>query len=223
MTLVYGLRTEQLPDPLEAPEIMEDLPKERQEKILRIRQEKGRRQSLGAGLLLKYVMERYGISADTIRLGQNGKPEAEGICFNLSHSEDVVICAVSRETVGCDVQHQEKARMKVAEHFFCPEEQAYLRQFEGEKLDEAFCRLWTMKESYIKMTGEGMSLSFRKFVVIPGENIRVTREGKLQNCAMKEYTIPGYRVTVCSQDMFFAEEIEMIGYEKITERRGVLQ
>lgn len=209
MTLVYGLCVNPLPDPLSVPRIMEGLPEERRKKILRFRQEKGRRQSLGAGLLLKYVMDEYGISMDTVHYGKNGKPEAEGICFNLSHSHEMVICAVSRKPVGCDIQWMGKAEMKVAEHFFCPEELAYLRQFEGEKLDEAFCRLWTMKESYIKMTGEGMSLSFRKFTVIPGETIQVMREGVREECFLKEYGMPGYRVTVCAEEKEFEEEIRM--------------
>ena len=39
-----------------------------------------------------------------LRTNENGKPIVEGICFNLSHSGDYVICAVSERPVGCDIE-----------------------------------------------------------------------------------------------------------------------
>ena len=58
-----------------------------------------------------------------------------------------------------------------------------------------------MKESYVKMTGEGMSLPFDQFEVIPGETgASVRRGGRLLPCRLHEYTIPGYKAAVCTEE-----------------------
>ena len=72
MVYVYAANIIDLPDPLGVPEIMTGLPEERKEKIQRYKMAADRRRSLGAGLLLKKVLQLHGISADTITCGENG-------------------------------------------------------------------------------------------------------------------------------------------------------
>ena len=52
MVHIYAVDITNLPDPLEVPELMGDLPEIRKQKILKCRQPEARKQSLGAGLLL---------------------------------------------------------------------------------------------------------------------------------------------------------------------------
>lgn len=63
-----------------------------------------------------------------IRIGADGKPEVDGICFNLSHSGNIVICGTAEKEVGCDVEKIVEAPEGVAERFFHPNETAYINK-----------------------------------------------------------------------------------------------
>ena len=180
------------------------VPKERQKRIERCKDLESKKQMLTAGLLLRKVLGIYGIDALAIEKGPNGKPMVEGIHFNLSHTDGLVICAVSDLPVGCDVEKVRQAPEGVAERFFHENERAYLATY-SDTFDEQFFRLWTIKESYIKMTGEGMHLPMSEYEICIGEDIFVLRDGKKQNCFIKEYSIPGYQVSVCAEEELFSE------------------
>lgn len=205
MIYVYMANASELPDPLEYPEYMEGLPAKRKEKIQRYKQKKSRQECLCAGLLLNHVLNLHGFSAETIRYGEKGKPEADGFYFNLSHSGGIAVCAIGTEPVGCDAEKVKEAPMRIAEWYFCENELRYLQQTTGLEQDEAFFRLWTMKESYMKMTGEGLTVPLNQYEMILGNEVRVARDGKIQNCYMKEYEIPGYKLTVCAKTKEFSE------------------
>lgn len=201
MIQVFAVWTEDLPDPALKPSCMDGLAQYRRDKIDGHRTIEGRRQSLGAGLLLKYVLEQYGIGQDRIRISENGKPEADGICFNLSHSGSLVICAVGTQRLGCDAERIDPSRLNVAAHFFSENENLYLQQFEGMQQAQSFCRIWTMRESYIKMTGEGMRLGFSKYeILLQDEAAAVLRNGQKEKCHFFEYEAEGFRISVCSEE-----------------------
>lgn len=207
MVKVYVADVSNLPDPKNHPELLDKLTKTRKEKTLRYKQEIDRKQSLGAGLLLKQCLDEYGINIEKIRYGDNGKPEADGICFNLSHSRDRVVCAISEKPVGCDIEKIGKFREGIAERYFTDSEVQYLEQFEGEEKVEEFYRLWTMKESYLKMTGEGMSLPLDHIEFRIEDKIKVFRDGAGCSCKIKEYPIPEYKLTVCAEEAECADDI----------------
>lgn len=210
MVYVYAADVSQLPDPIEYPEVLQGVPEERKQKTLRGIRPDSRKQSLGAGLLLRHVLHLHGITQEDIRCGENGKPEVHGICFNLSHSHDMVVCAVSEKAVGCDIEKIAGMREHLAERFFCKEEILHLETFASTERDSEFFRIWTMKESYMKMTGEGMRLPLNRFELLLGDTVKVRRDGKIQPCLIKEYDIPGYKLTVCAEEMEFAEEVEYV-------------
>ena len=209
MIKLYMTNIGKLPDPHKCPDIMEDLTKERRDRILRSKSEKARKQSLGAGLLLKHVLENYGLSQENITYGENGKPEIKGLYFNLSHSGDVVICAAGDAEVGCDIEAIADVKEGVADRFFTQNEILYLKGFDGEQKRTEFFRLWTIKESYMKLTGEGMSLSLGDFDVKIGNTITIERRGMVCPCFVKEYHLEGYKIAVCANGEDFAEEIEI--------------
>lgn len=210
MVNIYAANTSNLPDPKEFPEVMEGLSEGRIEKILRFRKEEDRKQSLGAGLLLKYCLEKAGLSMKDIRHGENGKPQIDNFYFNLSHSKDMVVCAVSERAVGCDIECIGEMREGIAERYFTPNEIIHLNQYKNEEKRDEFYRLWTMKESYMKMTGEGMSLALNRFEFVFSDEVKVYRDGSHCSCYITEYEIPGYKLTVCSEERAFDEEIKYI-------------
>lgn len=107
--------------------------------------------------------------------GEHGKPmlpEKMGLYFNLSHSGDYAICAVSDQEIGADIQKHTRYKEKLAERFFHPEELAYLKAAEDRK--RSFFDLWCLKESCIKCTGKGLGTGLERFSVVPliyGEEI----------------------------------------------------
>ena len=212
MVCVYVTDIKNLPDPLEVPESMYGLSEKRKEKIRRYMYSKDRKQSLGAGLLLNKVLSLHGVLGTNVVYGENGKPKIPGICFNLSHSEDMVICTVSKKPVGCDVEKVKEINLKIAERFFAKKELEYLKSFEKNNRADAFFRLWTMKESYMKMTGEGMRLGLDQFEVILDEDIKVFRNGQRCACFIKEYELQGYKLSVCAEEKEFAP-ISRLGYD----------
>lgn len=207
MVKVYVMAVENLPDPKEFPQIMEGLSDKRKEKILCFKRTINRKQSLGAGLLLKHILGEYNLNFEDMYYGEKGKPEIKGIHFNLSHSEDMVVCAVSEKAVGCDVEKVGEYRNGIAERYFTENEIAYLNLFDGEESKEEFYRLWTMKESYLKMTGEGVTIPLNQIEFLVNENIQVYRDNIACDCIIKEYNIPGYKLTVCAKENVFADNI----------------
>lgn len=208
MVYVYIANVQNLPDPKEYPAIMQGLPEERKQKIMRFKYSEDRRQSLGAGLLLGKVLKSHGISMNDIKIGNGGKPEVEGVCFNLSHSGEYAVCAVSESCVGCDVEKIANAPLRMAEKYFGENEIRHLAEISEEKRNEEFYRIWTMKESYLKMTGEGLRIPLDKFEIEFGDEIRIHREGEICTRHVKEYMIPGYKLTVCAEEAEFAEDVE---------------
>jgi 4'-phosphopantetheinyl transferase len=106
--------------------------------------------------------------------GRYGKPalieglDADEINFNLSHSGEFMLMAVTRgREVGVDIEliNQEFATSEVAERFFSRREILSLRRKPEQLQTEAFFNCWTRKEAYIKARGEGLTLLLDQFDV----------------------------------------------------------
>ena len=180
----------------------ETLSPARREKTDRYRFPKDRMLSVGAGVLLDHGLADYGFREKTMRYGtgENGKPyfiDAPDIHFNLSHSGTLVVAAFSDGPIGCDAEMIADARLDVARRFFHPlEYEALCSITDPDEQRTRFCRYWTLKESYVKLTGRGLTQPFNTFFLrIESEN--VTAEGV--KCRFGEYGgRAGYRVAWCT-------------------------
>lgn len=97
-----------------------------------------------------------------VRLTPTGKPEAEGVHFNVTHSGEVVLLAVSDERpVGVDVERRrDVARVQaLIDRWLTPDERAELDAIRRRGLDDsdAFLRVWSLKEARLKALGVGIS------------------------------------------------------------------
>ncbi|EHS52910.1 phosphopantetheine-protein transferase [Rhizobium sp. PDO1-076] len=86
--------------------------------------------------------------------------------FNLSHSADQALLAVSRHfTLGVDVEEIKPIAEDVAGHFFSAAECTELRAYPTHEHMAAFYRCWTRKEAFVKAHGAGLSLALDCFDV----------------------------------------------------------
>ena len=126
--------------------------------------------------------------------------------YNISHSGSYAVCAYCTQPVGIDLQKipEDPHRiLLIAKRFFSSEEQEALRELQGKNEPEAmcrlFCRYWTARESYIKLTGRGLSEPFKSFYPdlsagrIYSKNER-GREIFITECEAPE----GYCMSICT-------------------------
>lgn len=133
---------------------------QRREQALRYKFEQGQRLCVAAYLLLKQaLLEQEGITENPIfEYGEHGKPFIVGhpeLHFSLSHCKEAAVCVLSRKPVGIDVESIGRYRDSVARYAMSEEELAMIQN--SEQPEVTFIRLWTMKESLLKMTGEGIN------------------------------------------------------------------
>ena len=102
-----------------------------------------------------------------------GRPEighpdkhVRSINFNISHTNSLIMLGVTyNRSLGVDVENYctRKAPTDIADRFFAPDEVADLRALHGTRQYERFFEYWTLKESYIKARGVGLSIPLSQF------------------------------------------------------------
>ncbi len=130
------------------------------EKILSpgILNQSSKNHSLLGRVLLSYSLLKNGKEKKlAFTYGDNGKPYLKDgrAFFNISHSGDYVVCSISESEIGCDVQTVGKYNPRIAERFFTDNERKILENSDNQPSD--FTRLWALKESVLKKTGEGIT------------------------------------------------------------------
>lgn len=102
--------------------------------------------------------EYFGCSYEQqkVNKGMYGKPlyDKAGVHYNISHCEDMVVVACAHTNIGVDVEARRTTRDN-AKRRSCSEAE-YQWLITTDDKDWNFLRLWTLKESYIKMLGEGL-------------------------------------------------------------------
>lgn len=136
------------------------LSKYRADKIKSISNEKNKRQSVGAEIVLNYGVKKcFGIDAplnyDADARGKTYFTDIDAF-FSLSHSGAYAVCALSDNAVGVDIQEYRPVNLRLAERFFTADEFAAVK----ENPIESFNRIWTRKEAVSKAVGDGLQIGF---------------------------------------------------------------
>ena len=176
----------------------------RREKTDRFRFEKDRQLSLGAELLLRHALRAEGLDElpMTFTYGAQGKPQFKdgGVYFNLSHSGEYVLCVLAPYEVGCDVEQITPIDLNIARRFFFRSEYDDIAaQTTKEARSELFFRYWTLKESFMKVTGLGMKLPLDAFEIVRGSEITVRQSVDERPYSFAEFdALAGYRCALCA-------------------------
>lgn len=106
-----------------------------------------------------------------------GKPylkEPNTLKFNLSHSENFVRYAFTREKeIGIDVEWVEKdiAWKELSARFFNKLEYEFILSLPNEEQKTGFYRIWVRKEAYLKALGCGLSIPLSSFSVLDNKTV----------------------------------------------------
>lgn len=122
--------------------------------------------------------------------------------------------------IGVDVEEMIDIKIEDIEDiatFFSIQEQFSLRQCEESKRLTYFYDLWTLKESYIKMIGKGLSIPLHSFAIEKAKSsIHLTSSIQGQVCYFRQYDIdPAYRLSVCAKHEDFPPHIQMVDLKTI--------
>lgn len=119
--------------------------------------------------------------------GKPWLPDHPGVFFNLSHSQNRALIALTRTgEVGVDLEvlRQTPDTLELAGRVFTPGEQAELRVGEDAAgLDRRFLQGWTRKEACLKAAGWGLALDPQDFEVGAGADPRQIRLTHAGQCA----------------------------------------
>lgn len=206
---MYILDTEEFADMDYYQKCYNSLSARRQEKADSFRFPADKKLSVGAGLLLDRGLKEYGLRESEVRigLGGNGKPyllDYPEIHYNLAHSGNMVLAAFAKTEVGCDIEQVKTANLKVAKRFFCADEYAYIASQEEGEQALAFCRIWTLKESFLKATGMGMKLPLDSFAFQlcgGSREVTVRQDYDRNRYQFLEYGFGIYHAAICLQEL----------------------
>lgn len=189
------------------PDLLARVDAQRRERIERFAKDEDKRLCLGAGLLL---VEHIGSAS--VERDERGKPFRAGDPpFSLSHSKTMALLVVgSMGAVGCDVEHcRSLDYLKIAQRAFAAEE---LRQIErATDPFEMFFRIWTLRESYLKATGQGIAGDPSSVCFEVAEKAMLIRP-VADNWKFREFSdVAGYRIAVCGEEPIGDVEIDVMG------------
>ncbi len=168
---------------------------ERRQKVLRVRSVREKIYSAAVFLLLRMgLYEQYGIEdMPQFIYGDYGKPALcnSHVHFSFSACQHAVVCALATVNVGFDVESWDSFSTalypcELLQRVFTVKEVAMIHEAsirEGEEgRKKMICGLWTMKESQVKYTGEGL----RCAVPVLCSDVRT-----------EQYTFTGYSAALC--------------------------
>ncbi len=210
---LYILNTEIFDDEAlfnEAYKLMDDV---RKAKIDRLKYPKDKKLSLGAGFLLHKSLGDIGITNYALEYRMRDKPYLTGrddIFFNISHSGNLVVLALSDLEVGVDVEKVRNFKESLINYVFSEQEIALAKDLSevlGFTEDQAFTRLWTAKESIMKYSGMGIALEPKKITLSRRESddgksfdiAAISEAIDLSGISLTSYNLDGYQLTVCSE------------------------
>lgn len=152
--------------------------------------------------LLFYALSKYynisDIDKSDFSYNDYGKPGLKRfpeIYFNISHCRTAAVCAIHRDKIGIDVENIRNFTMRVAGRICAEQELEHI--INSEYNNSVFFKYWTLKESYVKMIGKGLSFGLRnaEFEI---ENLKCLNNSNIN--VMQFDNIDGYIISCCYED-----------------------
>jgi len=176
------------------------LPPQRRKKAESLIKRSARNLSVGASLVLMHALNAAGYDAHSLEFAtqKGGKPYIRNadIHFGITHSGTLAMCAAADSVIGIDAEEITDFNPDICKRFFSKAERKQIfASGDDDKIKDTFFRIWTMKESYVKMTGRGLG-EFSAFEVMLYPDAHI-KGGEI--CQIKELQLHGYKVSLCAQ------------------------
>lgn len=204
-------------------ELFDIISPERRNRLSEFRRKEDKIRGLLSELLVRLVLDLYyGIHNHQIHIIINsfGKPFLKNLPlhFNVSHSGKWIVAAVDDQSVGIDIEKIEPIDyQKISRFFFSNEEYTFIMDQQKQDQLMSFYSIWTGKESYLKATGQGLSVSLNSFSVCndSGKIISNVSPGN-EEWHLQSYNIsPEYHLTVCSPSAVFPDKPVIFTLEEV--------
>lgn len=176
------------------------------QRVLRFHHPAQRQSSLLGYLMLEQLLIQYFPANQTdynLIITPKGKPQIAtppAPCFNISHSANNICCAVSPHNIGIDIEQERPVNLRIAKRYFSTTEQEMLFALPPSQQQSMFFTLWTLKESYLKYTGTGLSGSLGSFTIaFTPHPVIYSPQGLRLPVTTAHHMLPqGYHLSVCT-------------------------
>lgn len=198
---------------------------EKRARIQRFYREEDRVRGLIADILARRcIIRETGLENHQIEFYTNeyDKPFLKGrddFQFNLSHSGIWVVGVVDKQPIGIDIERIQPIDLDISANYFSPDEHQDLMAQEDKFA--YFFTLWSLKESYIKIVGKGLSLPLNSFSIkfFSPDDIRIKAEGRLlEDIFFRQYNIHDeYKMAVCAHHRGFPVSVRVMTMRQLAE------
>jgi len=163
---------------------------------------------MGELLIRTLLTEQLGIENKYLTFEQNpyGKPYLKNfpnVNFNISHSSGFVVCAIDAKPIGIDIEEVKPLDYEtIADNFFSESELNYIFKHSLDLRLSKFFEIWTLKESYIKCCGQGLSTRLQSFSIEIDQDEKI--EVVINNEPIKKYMFKmfgiglNYQMALCA-------------------------
>lgn len=209
MVEIYTIKIDELIKKETYNQLLSCVSEEKRERIKRFHFIEDAKRTLYGELLVRYLAcSKLDATNKGLKIYQNefGKPFLYGypnFHFNISHSGVWVVCAISEKIVGVDVELMKPIDFDIAERFFSDIEYQNLSNQRKEIQLEYFYDLWTLKESYIKCMGKGLSIALNSFHLVIDDQTQTVNviPNQTPPVFLSRTTIDNrYKLSICSED-----------------------
>lgn len=142
---------------------------------------------------------------------ENGKRH-----FNIAHSNDIVLMVTASTPVGVDIEYIKPLEdLNELLQNFTEAEQNILRNETEQNRLIAFFKLWVIKESYLKATGDGLSVPLDNVEVVGFLEDQPTIKGHHEWQIKPIETLEGYQAAICTQEKVLTDQVISVPFEKL--------
>lgn len=188
-----------------------------------VHQEDAYRSLLGEVLIRSTLSHDMGVSHHELKFDYNpyGKPLLHNnpdITFNISHSGNWVAMILDHEghAVGVDVEKTVPLNLAFAANLFAPRENQILASKTGDAQLEYFYQLWTLKESYMKAVGKGLSIPLTSFSMNCKEDTGEWYSPEATGFHFKSFRMDHAHIfSVCSNVNYLPDVIHQVSIDQL--------
>jgi 4'-phosphopantetheinyl transferase len=188
--------------------LLQSFPQDISAKILEYTNERERHLRIAGKALLAYALRQPGMPAD-VSLEQydysaTNQPilKGSGLKFSISHSGNIVVCAVAGNAIGVDVEKTNPVKLDLMKFYFNRE--SWFEIINAPDVYAEFYRHWTMREAAIKAAGFGID-QMELSEMFPEDHI-IQVKNEIYYCRMLPVR---YDYTVCLASGKEIEDVEL--------------